>query len=153
MQARRVAWALTVAGVISCHPKDAATAAPVALASEQIADDTGKVQVDIGYRARAQREVELVVDLRAVGIEEMDKLAVDILVDGFVLVDGEPAWSGFVAPRLPIAHRASFRLLEGRDDGTLTVTVDRSMNSESLLERRLTFTAEGDRVAPVDEGD
>lgn len=150
MQVRRVVGALTVAWAIGCQPKGPGTAAPIALASEQIADDTGKVQVEIGYRVLPEREVELVVDLHAVGIEEMDKLAVDIIVDGFALVEGEPAWSGFVAPRQPIVHRASFRLLDGHDDGTLTVNVDRSMNSESLLQRRLAFAAEGDRVTAID---
>ena len=124
--------------------------APTPLATEQIVDETKKVEVKIGYRAAPEREVEIFVNLQAIGIEEMDKLVVDITVDGFVLVGGEPEWTGFVAPRFPVKHKASFRLLEGAESGTLTVSVARSVNSEVLLTREVPFVAEGDRVRPDD---
>lgn len=149
MSRRRSVLALVVLCVAGCRNDGAQTTAPVNLASQQITDDTGAIQVDVGYRGAPEREVEIVVNLKAVGIEEMDKVVADIRVDGFVLVAGTPEWSGFVAPRQPIAHKASFRLLEGNESGTLIVTVQRSANSEVLFETRLDFAADGDRVKPV----
>jgi hypothetical protein len=145
-----VVLAVAALSAAACRKDGPGTAPPIQLATHHISDDTGQVQVDIGYRAEPEREVEIVVDLKAIGIEEMDKIVVDIVVDGFVLVAGEPEWSGFVAPRLPIKHHARFRLLDGNDAGTLTVTVHRSMNSEVLFEAPLPFSADGDRVKPTD---
>ncbi len=139
-----------VAALAACRKQAPETTAPTRIASEEIVDDTKKVAVEIGYRAAPEREVELLVNLQAIGIEEMDKLVVDITVDGFVLVGGEPEWSGFVAPRFPIKHKASFRLLDGAESGTLTVSVARSVNSEVLLTREVPFVADGDRVRADD---
>ncbi|MBC8071933.1 MAG: hypothetical protein IAG13_26635 [Deltaproteobacteria bacterium] len=148
---RRAAIAISVLLWCAGCRKDApATVAPINLVEGEIVDDPAKVRVAIGYRPAPEREIELVVDLAAIGIEEMDKIVVDIVVEGFALVGGEAEWSGFVAPRFPIVHRASFRLLEGTEAGTLAVTVQRSVNSEVLFERTLAFTAEGDRVRPDD---
>jgi hypothetical protein len=133
-----------------CRKDGAQPVAPINLVSDRIKDDTGEIEVDVGYRLAPEREVEIVVDLAAIGIEEMDKVVADIQVDGFVLVAGEPEWSGFVAPRQPITHRASFRLLDGNESGTLIVTVQRSVNSEVLFEARLGFAADGDRVKPAE---
>lgn len=141
--------AVVLAFVLAACRKDAPTTTPpVALASERITEGDAVVQIDVGYRALPQREVEITVDLKAIGIYEMDKLVADITVEGFVHTAGEPEWSGFVAPRLPIAHRASFRLLEEQGAGTLTVRVQRSADSVSLYEATLPFVADGDRVAP-----
>lgn len=146
----RIALGFVLAALLAGCRKDApATTPPIGIATEEIALDTKKVEVKIGYRPAPEREVELVVDLKAIGIEEMDKLVVDITVDGFVLVKGEPEWSGFVAPRIPINHRASFRLLEGNESGTLKVSVQRSVDSTLLLEREVAFAADGDRLAPT----
>lgn len=146
----RLALILLVA-LASCK-KPPATTSPIELATEEIVEGDKKVKVEIGYLAAPEREVEIVVHLQAIGIEEMDKLVVDITVDGFVLVAGEPEWTGFVAPRIPIRHKASFRMLEGAEAGTLNVKVSRSDNSQVLLERALAFVGEGDRVRPNDEG-
>lgn len=146
---RAVFLVLALALATACPKKTLTTTPPISIATEEIAEDTKKVEVKIGYRSAPEREVELVVDLKAIGIEEMDKLVVDISVDGFVLVKGEPQWSGFVAPRIPVNHRASFRLLEGGESGTLKVSVQRSADSTFLLEREIAFAAEGDRVAPT----
>lgn len=135
----------------ACRPKGAETTAPINLATDHILADGADVQVDVGYRAAPERELEIVVALKAIGIEEMDRIVVDIVTDGFVLVGGQPEWSGFVAPRIPITHRVSFRLLDGAEAGTLTVKVQRSANSEVLFEAQLRFAADGERVVPVDD--
>lgn len=139
---------VTALVLVACR-KDTGTTSPVEVVTTQIADGDATVQLDVGYRALPEREVELVASLSAVGIVESEKLVVDVLVDGFVLVAGEPQWAGFVAPRQPIKHRTSFRMLDGHDAGALTLTVQRSRNSEVLFERRIEFTAEGDRVQAV----
>lgn len=140
---------LQVALLVGSCTKDApATTPPIGLASERIEDADAVVQVEVGYRALPEREVEIEVALAAVGIVEMDKLVADITVEGFVLVAGAPEWTGFVAPRFPITHRASFRLLDDATSGTLTVRVQRSIDSTVLYEAKLPFVAEGDRAVP-----
>lgn len=57
-------------------------------------------------------------------------------------------WTGFVAPRQPIKHQARFRLLDGTDQGMLTVTVRRSNDSELLYETLVPFVAKDDKLAP-----
>ena len=139
-------WFAVVVG--GCNKREAGTAAPVELVSGKFKDDTGEIQIDVGYVAGRDRDVAVVVRMTTIGLEEMDKIVADVVVDGFVLVDGSPEWSGFVPPRQPITHRVRFRLLDGGDSGTLTVSVRRSRDSELLYETPLTFVANGSVLAP-----
>ncbi len=131
----------------ACRKDGGGTAAPVSISSESFKDTVGEIQIDVGYRAKAGREVQVVVNMKAIGIEEMDKIVLDVTVNGFVLVAGEPEWSGFVAPRQPIRHEVGFKLLDDTEHGELHVTVRRSNDSELLYERVLPFVADGDRLA------
>lgn len=135
--------------VVACRKQDADSTTPIEMARERITDADATIELKISYRALPQREIELIAALSAVGIVETEKLVVDVLVDGFVLVGGEPQWSGFVAPRQPIKHRTSFRLLDGNDSSALTLSVHRSRNSEVLFERRIEFASDGERVKAI----
>ena len=118
------------------------------LTSDTFKDPTGEIRIDVGYSAKPEREVEIVARMEAIGLEEMDKIVLDIKVDNFVVLEGNPEWTGFVAPRQPIKHQARFKLLDGTDQGTLTVTVRRSNDSELLYETLLPFVANDDKLAP-----
>ena len=138
---------LACALVGGCEKKGPGTAEPVALVTSTFKDDTGEIQIDVGYVAGRDRDLEVVVRMQAIGLDEMDKIVADVVVDGFVLSDGSPEWSGFVAPRQPITHRVDFRLLDDAESGTLTVSVRRSRDSELLYEAPLTFVANGSVLA------
>jgi hypothetical protein len=140
--------ALATVPLGGCKKQDRATADPVAITSGTFKDETGEIAIDVGYVAGKDRDLQIVVNMRALGLEEMDKIVVDVVVDGFVLVEGSPEWSGFVAPRQPIEHAVRFRLLDGAADGTLTVSVRRSRDSELLYEAALPFAADGSKLAP-----
>lgn len=132
---------LACAALGGCKKKGPGTAEPVAIVSGTFKDDTGEVKIDVGYTAGRDRDLEIVLRLNAIGLEEMDKIVADVVVDGFVLSEGSPEWSGFVPVRQPITHRVGFRLLDDADGGTLTVSVRRSRDSELLYEAPLTFVA------------
>lgn len=147
MDRRRTAFALVVALAGACRKDGTGTAPPVSISSDTFKDTVGEIQIDVGYRPKAGREVDVVVNMKAIGIDEMDKIVLDVTVNGFVLVAGEPEWSGFVAPRQPIKHEVGFKLLDETEHGELHVTVRRSNDSELLYERVLPFVADGDRLA------
>ena len=148
MHRRLSALFVAVALAGACRKDGTGTAPPVPISTETFKDTVGEIQIDVGYRAQSGREVEIVVNMKAIGIDEMDKIVLDVTVEGFVLVAGEPEWSGFVAPRQPIRHQVGFKLLDENEHGELLVTVRRSKDSELLYERRLPFVADGDRLAP-----
>ena len=131
-----------------CNKKGPATAEPVALTNGTFKDDTGEIQIDVGYTPGRDRDLSIVVRMKAIGLEEMDKIVADVVVDGFVLTQGSPEWSGFVAPRQPITHRVEFRLLDDNESGTLKVSVRRSRDSELLYETELPFVADGTVLKP-----
>lgn len=147
---RRIALvlALTAALATACQKNKQGTAAPLPLTSDTFKDATGEIRIEVGYSPKPTREVEIVARMEAIGLDEMDKIVLDIKVDNFVVLEGNPEWTGFVAPRQPIKHQARFRLLDGTDQGTLTVTVRRSNDSELLYETLLPFVAKDDALAP-----
>jgi hypothetical protein len=150
MSLRAIAVLVAVTGVLAggCNKKGAGTAEPVALTNGTFKDATGEIQIDVGYAPGTDRDLAVVVRMKAIGLEEMDKIVADVVVDGFVLTQGSPEWSGFVAPRQPITHRVEFRLLDDVESGTLTVSVRRSRDSELLYETALPFVANGTVLAP-----
>lgn len=150
MRARAIVIvALAGAFAGGCNKKGAATAEPVALTNGTFKDDTGEIQIDVGYAPGGDRDLAVVVRMKAIGLDEMDKIVADVVVDGFVLTEGSPEWSGFVAPRQPITHRVEFRLLDDVESGTLTVSVRRSRDSELLYEAALPFAANGTVLEPL----
>ena len=104
-----------------------------------VSDESGQAEVNIGYQPRKDGELELVVKLSALGTEEMDKLVVEVAVDGFVVSEGEITWTGFVPPRQPQTHRVVLQAREGESYPTARVTVSRSHDSFVLMHRELSF--------------
>jgi hypothetical protein len=129
----------------SCASKPQ-TVEPQTVLSEVVTDPSGRVQVDVRYNQNPPDKIELIVALAAVGIEEMDKIAVDISTDAFAVLEGSSQWAGFVAPRSREQHRMLLRAEESADAGSVTVSVSRFHDSEVLWKDTATFTFTGTLV-------
>ena len=144
----RYAYALVVAlALVGCQKKqDGPTAHP--LAQEHVKDKEATVRVDVSYRANSKTQIELVVDMVAVGIAHMDKIVVDIAPDGFVIVNGTAEWSGFVPPYERRKHTVTLEPREDAAAATATVSVRRSVDSELLWQQEFPFEVTSDGIAP-----
>jgi hypothetical protein len=144
---RRIAStaALAVFASSSCASQPAAPG-PQTVLSELVTDPTGRVQVDVRYNQNPPDKIELIVDLAAVGIEEMDKIAVDVKTDAFAVLEGSSQWSGFVAPRERHQHRMLLIANEDSQGGTVTVTMSRFHDSEVLWQDTASFAFTGTTV-------
>lgn len=130
-----VVAALTLGG--ACGPKS--TAEPKVVATESVRDPSGTIEVEMAYQSKGPEELDLVFRLRAVGGEEMDKLVLDLNLEGLHLLEGTTEWSGFVPPRQPQTHRVSLVRAQGAEHARATVSVRRSVDSELLMQRELLF--------------
>lgn len=119
------------------------------LDSGTVSDESGQAEVDIAYQPRGADSLELVVKLAALGTEEMDKLVVEVVVDGFVVSEGQISWTGFVPPRQPQTHRVVLQAREDEGHPTARVTVSRSRDSFVLMHRELSFEKTGAGLKPV----
>ena len=142
---RGIAILSTVAVLVSCASKPQA-AEPQTVLSEIVSDPSGRVQVDVRYDQDPPDKIELIVALAAVGIEEMDKIAVDVKTESFAVLEGSSQWAGFVAPRQREQHRMLLRAEEGAGSGTVTVTISRFNDSEVLWQDTAAFTFDGGLV-------
>ena len=144
---RRFAPMIALIALLACQKKtDGPTFSP--LAEENIKDGEATVRVDVSYRAVSKNEIELVVDLVAVGIEQMEKIVVDVDPEGFVIVDGVAEWSGFVPPYERRKHKV---MLQPNDDAaaaSATVSVRRSVDSELLWQREFPFQVGSAGITP-----
>lgn len=122
---------------------DDKTASPLDLGTETAADESGKVQVEIRAVPRPGGETELRFSLKAVGTEEMDKLALDVAMDEMWLVEGAAQWSGFVPPRQPQSHRVVVEPIDGASAPRVRISVSRFRDSVVLMQREVQFTPEG----------
>ena len=143
--AHALAVALALSTVVACKPEG--TAGPVDLSSGTASDDSGEINVDIGYLPGTGREFEVVIALNALGLEEMDKLAVDLTLEGIIVVEGGTAWSGFVPPRQPQKHSVALRLADDVDEGIALVNVTRSRDSKLLLQQEVVVTFAGGKLS------
>jgi hypothetical protein len=144
----RSALALIAAvAIVGCQKKqDGSTAHP--LAQENVKVDEATVRVDVSYRANSDTQIELVIDMAAVGIEHMEKIVVDISPDGFVIVEGTAEWSGFVEPYERHKHKVTLEPREDAAAATATVSVRRSVDSELLWQQEFEFQVTSDGIAP-----
>lgn len=144
---RRTASLVTLALLTStsCASKPS-DSGPQTVLSELVTDPTGQVRIDVRYNQNPPDKIELIVDLTAVGIDEMDKIAVDVRSDSFAILEGSSQWSGFVAPREHHQHRMLLKASEGAEGGTVTVTMSRFHDSEILWEDTAGFTFTGTLV-------
>jgi hypothetical protein len=122
---------------------DKATATPMDLGTETVTDESGEVTVTIKALPRPDTESELQFTLKAVGTEEMDKIALDVALDEMWLVEGGAQWSGFVPPRQPQSHRVVVKPLDDAAAPRVRVTVSRFRDSEVLMLREIEFSPDG----------
>ena len=140
-----------VLGLGACGPKaKASTVRPIAQGT--VRDATGMFDLKVGYEPRPDRQVELVLAMNAVGTTEMDKVVIDVDVEGFEVTDGSAEWSGFVPPRQPQKYSVTLRALDGEERPTATVTVRRSVDSEVLFSQELAFTVSGSNLVAEPAG-
>lgn len=102
--------------------------------------------VEVSWQPKSAEEVEIVVEMAAMGIEQTDNLVVDVKTHGFVITEGVPDWTGFVLPRERYTHRVSYKMLDEEDQGRATVTIRRTLDSTLLWDTELLFTREGGSV-------
>lgn len=149
LAARSVLASILVLGMGSGCKKTPATRSPVTLATDTVTDPSGVVEVEIAYTPRPERQIELSFELRAIGIAEMDKIVLEVRLDGFHLVDGQIEWTGFVPPRQPQSHRLTVQAAEDVAQAQIRVSVRRSVDSTLLMEREIAFSVTGDGVKPI----
>lgn len=135
--------AVALAVLCSC---DKPSTSPLDLGTETASDRTGSISVDISLVARPDRESELNFTLKAVGIEEMDKVALEVVTDNMFLVEGGSQWAGFVPPRQPQSHRVVVKPVDDANDPHVRIRVLRFLDSEVLMQREVHFTPEGQYV-------
>ncbi len=137
---------LALFAATACTKKQTAPQ-PAELVSEHISDESGEMQVALAYLPKGDA-IDFVVELKAMGTDEMDKVVVELTADGFVFVDGEGQWSGFVQPMTKHTQRVSLRVDEGAEFASVTVTVSRSVDSHVLMQTEVPFQVSGGKVVP-----
>ena len=128
-------------GVMSSCEK--ASTSPLDLGTKTVSDESGSVSIDVALLERAGSESELKFTLKAVGTDEMDKLALDVVTDEMFLIEGGSQWSGFVPPRQPQSHRVVVKPVDNANDPRVRITLSRFHDSEVLFWREIHFTPEG----------
>lgn len=108
-------------------------------AKDSVEDQGATFDVDVRYQPKGADEVEIVVKMTATGIEQTDKLVVDVSTHGFVITEGTPEWAGFIQPREKYTHRVTYKLLDDADSGRATVSIRRSLDSTLLWDAELLF--------------
>jgi hypothetical protein len=142
----RYATLLALVAVLGCKKDEGPTVKP--LAEENVRDSDATVRVNVGFLPKARNEIDLVIDLVAVGVEQMDKIVVDVDPNGFLILNGSAEWTGFVPPYERRKHKVT---LKPRDDETApsaTVTVRRSVDSEVLWQREFPFQVTKAGITP-----
>lgn len=147
MIARSIATGVVLLVWLGCGPKEqASTRHPLATATVQ--DGSAAFELDIAYAPKPEGQIQLLLGMNSTSLEEMDKVVVDVQLEGFVLTEGVTEWSGFVPPRQPQKHDLTVRALDDVEHAMLTVTVRRSVDSEVLAYRELPFRVTGSTVTP-----
>ncbi len=147
MAASRVLSTFALVLLATSSSCDAASTSPLDLGTETVSDDSGTVEIDIALLDRPGSETELQFKLRAVGTDEMDKIALDVALDEMFLVEGGAQWSGFVPPRQPQSHRVVVKPVDEATEPRVRISVSRFRDSEVLMQREVSFTPDGRHVA------
>jgi hypothetical protein len=142
---RSTARLVTLAMLAStaCASRPQPKAGPHTVLSEIVTDPSGSVKVEVRYDQNPPDKIALVVSLSAVGIDEMDKIAIDVTTDAFAVLEGSSQWSGFVPPRERHEHRMLLLASEDTGHGSVTVTMSRFHDSEVLWQDTASFTFTG----------
>jgi hypothetical protein len=130
---------LTVALVCACQKKEATAPTLSPIVTDTVDDKGATFEVKVSWRNVTADEVEIVVDMAAVGIEQTDNLVVDVKTFGLVITSGTPDWTGFILPRERYKHTVSYKLLDDEDQGQASVTIRRTIDSSLLWDTELLF--------------
>jgi hypothetical protein len=120
---------------------------PKTVATVNANDGTAMIEVAFAYEPKGDRVMELTVNMRAVGIEEADKIVVQIEVGDFHIHEGVARWTGFVPPRDPKKHVVQLKAVDGNDSPQLDVSVMRSSDSSVLASETMSFRVKGGQVS------
>ncbi len=146
MRTRAIALTLAL-GAGACGPKNAApTRQP--LGTELVTDDSGQFELTVEWKPAGDRTVEIHLSMKAVGLEEMDKVVVEVDHEGFQIADGSLEWTGFVPPRQPQSHSVTLQALEDAEEPMVSVDVFRSVDSTLLYHKEIPFLVSGTSVSP-----
>lgn len=116
----------------------APTLAPVV--ADTVDDKGATFKVEVSWRNVNPDEVELVIEMAAVGIEQTDNLVVDVKTEGLVITEGTPDWTGFVLPREHYTHRVAYKLLDDETtEATAALSIRRTLDSSLLWDTELAF--------------
>lgn len=151
MRTRRLAflawWLGAGAATVACGPKNAApTRQP--LGTDLVSDETGDFELTVEWKPAGDRAVQIHVGMAAVGLDEMDKIVLEVDHDGFELIDGSLEWMGFVPPRQPQSHTVTLQAREDATDPVVNVDVFRSADSKLLFHKEIPFIVSGSSVSP-----
>ncbi|MCH9688397.1 MAG: hypothetical protein K0V04_43605 [Deltaproteobacteria bacterium] len=141
----RLALALVLALGLGCA-KAPASASLTPVVTDSVEDQGATFGVEVGWRSVSPQEVEVIARMTARGIEQTDKLVLDVSTHGFVIADGTTEWTGFIQPRESYRHAVSFKMLDGDESGRVTLTLRRSMDGTMLWETELLFSRDGGSV-------
>lgn len=130
-----------LAALLGCAHQS--SSGPVSLRSETVKEDAAELVLDLSFEPKGQRQVELVLKMRVVGIVETNKLVAEVYIKGFnVEGGGATRWDGFVPPRQPQTFRLLLSVADGFDTADATVMLSRSLDSNQLLREELSFTVD-----------
>jgi hypothetical protein len=138
MYARTLLAALLVT-LPACAGKNK-SAGPTTVASTTFKDEPGEVQLEVQYDPMPPDRIALIIHMKGIGIEEMDKIAVDVTFDGFHIFEGSSQWAGFVPVREQRQHSLVLKRRDDVESGTITVTASRFRDSTPLAEEVIPFT-------------
>lgn len=131
-----VLFAIVLAGGCNKAPQGPALE-PVT--SDSVEDQGATFKVDVSWQRVGTREAKIVVKMATGGIEQTDKLVVDVKTNGFVITEGVPDWSGFILPREKYTHEVTYKMLDEEESGRIEVTIRRSLDSTMLWDAEMLF--------------
>ena len=147
MRTLTLALLILALGAGACGPKNAApTRQP--LGTELVSDDSGDFELTIEWMPAGDRTVQIHLGMKAVGLEEMDKVVVEVDHEGFQIVEGTLEWMGFVPPRQPQSHSVTLQALADASDPVISVDVFRSVDSKLLYHKEIPFIVSGTSISP-----
>jgi hypothetical protein len=132
---KKLLFVFALVGLTACASKQ--TAGPTEVRTQTINDGGAVLMAELTYEPKGPRQVQLVLSLRVSGMEETDKLVSTVLIKGFNVADGSLRWTGFVPPRQPQIHTVTLEVPEGINEAVATVTLQRSVDSEVMLQEEL----------------
>ena len=114
---------------------------PTSMATVTASDGGAMVEIEVSYTPIDDDSVRIRFALRPIGMDEMDKLALNVVPGDFNVVEGSVQWSGYVAPRETQVHELVLERREDTDPLRASFTLVRFADSGVLAGQDLEFTA------------